>query len=270
MKKILFVAAAVILILSSFIARSGSTGKKLLDTGRGYIHNLAAGQTLQAYSFLSDSLAEFLSPDILSLLEDAPSSGSIRAGRIERRGFTLFISLDDGGSRTLWLRSESDGRWTVAGDTSLDNVLGGAIVLCSSYAKETVIPAISDSGTPGDYFCPVCGSAYYLEGGYLLCPAGHLGDGLDAGGSVCGILRDSLSTLIYDYVSSGYEYPSSFGEMFELSEGSFSQRGGFRCPDDGYSYFEITADGVYCPFHRKTSYIETPVITESYDSTSSI
>ncbi len=267
MKITLKAAAVILLIVIAIVARGNSSGKRLIDTGRGYIEHLATGETEEAYCFLSDSLAALLTPNTLAYLESAPSEGGIRAGREENRGFNISISLDCGGSRALWLEEGSDGNWKITGDTSLDNVLGNATLLCSSYAKDTVIPALYDRGAPEDFLCPVAGgSHYYIEDAVLFCSAGHLGNGLDTGGSTCRTFRDSLTTVIYDYVYAGYEYPPSFGEMYERSDGAFSQRGGFHCPDDGYAYFELISEGIYCPFHRDTCFI--PGVTESPESIS--
>ena len=268
MRKTLTAAVIVLLIIVAFAARSNSTGKKLMDTARGYIEHLASGEIEESYSFLSDSLAALLTPGTLVYLEDAPPTGAIRAGKLENRGFSISISLTRGGSRTLWLAKGSDGNWTITGDTSLDNVLGNATVLCLSYARETVIPALSEGKAPDDFLCPAAGgSHYYSEDGILFCSAGHLGSGLDTGGSACRTLRDSLAVIVRQYSSAGYGHPSSFGEMYERSDGVFGQRGGFHCPDNGYSYYEITSNGVYCPFHRDTCFIDGPVTVESPDFT---
>lgn len=268
MKRSLKAAVIVLLIITAIAARGNSTGKKLIDTGRGYIEHLAAGEIEEAYSFLSDSLAALLTPGILSYLEDAPATGSIRTGRSENRGFHISISLAEGGSRTLWLRQGSDRDWIITGDTSLDNILGNATVICSAYAKETVIPALSEGRAPEDFLCPVVsGSHYYIEDDILYCSAGHLGNGLDTMGSACRTLRDSLAEVVYEYIDAGYGYPSNFGEMYVRSDGVFSQRGGFHCPDDGYSYYEITLEGIYCPYHRETCLIESTGVEESPDST---
>ena len=267
MRQTLTAAAIVLLVIAAIAARPGSTGKRLIDTGRGYIEHLAAGEIEEAYSFLSDSLAALLTPGTLGYLEEAPAAGAISTGRNESRGFNISISLAQGGSRTLWLVTGSDGNWAITGDTSLDNVLGNATVLCSSYARETVIPALSEGSAPEDFLCPVAGdSRYYAEDGILFCSAGHLGNGFDIGGSACRTLRDSLAEVVSQYISAGYGYPSSFSEMYERSSGEFGQRGGFHCPDDGYSYYEITSDGVYCPFHRETCFIDGPSAVESPDS----
>lgn len=270
MKKLPAVAAIVLLIIAAFAARTSSTGKKLIDTGRGYIEHLTAGEMEEAHSFLSDSLAATLTPAALEYLADTPATGGIRTGRHEIRGFSISITLLQGGSRTLWLAEEPDGSWAITGDTSLDNILGSATVLCSSYARDTVIPALFEGRAPEEFVCPVAGAShYYTEDGVLFCSAGHLANGLDTGGSACSTLRDSLALVVTRYTSAGYDYPLSFGEMFEQSSGEFGQRGGFHCPDNGYSYFEITSDGVYCPFHRETSFIDSTVAVESPDSSSS-
>jgi hypothetical protein len=266
MRKFLPAAAIVILIGAAIIAREGSTGKKLLDTSRNYMEFLSEGDTAQAYLLLSDSLAALLTPEFLEHLESSPAAGRISAGNSESRGFTVFISLDEGGSRTLWLRKGQDSAWKISGDSSLDNLFGTATLLCSSYAMETVIPALSEGGPEMVFYCPVSGSPYYIENGNLICPAGHLGNGLDTEGFSCGVLRDSLAQLVSEYLLAGYDYPASFAQMYENSSGEFGLRGGFRCPDNGYSYFEITEEGIYCPFHSETSTI--PGVEESQDSTS--
>ncbi|MCK4671338.1 MAG: hypothetical protein KAT47_02270 [Candidatus Aegiribacteria sp.] len=238
------------------MARTSSTGKALLDTSREYLETLSSENTEDAYFLLSDSLAALVSPVFLELLDNSPSSGRITIGNIESRGYTISMALEQGGSRTIWLREDDLGEWEIAGDSSLDNLLGRATVMCTGFVQETVIPAYRNGVDPGDYGCPISGEPYSLEGDMLLCPSGHLGDGLDVGGSRCTLLRDSLAEVVSDYILAGYHFPDSFIGMFEESDGEFSQRGGFRCPDNGYVYYEITREGVFCPFHDETSRIE--------------
>ncbi len=245
-----------ILISAAFLARTSSTGKALLDTSREYLETLSSENTEDAYFLLSDSLAALVSPVFLELLDNSPSSGRITIGNIESRGYTISMALEQGGSRTIWLREDDLGEWEIAGDSSLDNLLGRATVMCTGFVQETVIPAYRNGVDPGDYGCPISGEPYSLEGDMLLCPSGHLGDGLDVGGSRCTLLRDSLAEVVSDYILAGYHFPDSFIGMFEESDGEFSQRGGFRCPDNGYVYYEITGEGVFCPFHDETSRIE--------------
>ena len=246
----------VILISVAFMARTSSTGKTLLDTSREYLGTLSSGNTEDAYLLLSDSLAALVSPAFLELLDNSFSSGRITIGNIESRGYTLSMALEQGGSRTIWLREDDSGEWEVAGDSSLDNLLGRAAVMCTKFAQETVIPAYRNGADPGEYLCPISSEPYSLEGNILLCPSGHLGNGLNVGGSSCMLLRDSLAGVVSDYIFAGYNFPDSFTRMFEESDGEFSQRGGFRCPDNGYVYYEITEEGVFCPFHDETSRIE--------------
>ncbi len=53
--KALAAALIVLLIIAAVAARSNSTGKRLIDTGRGYLEHLASGEIEEAYSFLSPS-----------------------------------------------------------------------------------------------------------------------------------------------------------------------------------------------------------------------
>ncbi len=248
--------------LLSLAARGSSTGREIIGTGRQYLDHLAAEEPEMAYSMLTDSLALLLAPSVLTEVEGT-WTGGIRAGRMEDRGFTLSVSSSQGGSRTLWLRTETSGEWKVSGDTSLDNVLGSATVICSSFARTTVMPAMYEGAFAGDYICPVSGRPYLLQDGMLICPSGHLGQGLETGGYACDRLRDSLACVIDEYVQSGREYPSSFLEMYTESGGEYGQRGGFHCPDDGYAYYRITPEGIVCPYHGRT----TPVASQSGEPT---
>ncbi len=252
-----------ILISAAFMARTSSTGKALLDTSREYVRTLSSGNTEDAYFLMSDSLAALVSPAFLELLDNSASSGRTTIGNIEPRGYTVSMALEQGGSRTIWLRKDDSGEWKIAGDSSLDNLLGRATVMCTAFAQETVIPAYRNGIDPEDFDCPISGRPYFLEGSMLLCPSGHLGSGLDVAGSSCMLLRDSLAEVVSDYIFAGYTFPESFSEMFEESNGEFSQRGGFRCPDNGYVYYEITVEGVFCPFHDETSRIELQSSSEN-------
>jgi hypothetical protein len=237
--------------LAALLARGSSTGREIIGTGREYLESLSKGETEQAHSLLTDSLASLLSAGALNSVEGS-GNGGIRSGRMEPRGFKLSAPSSMGGSRTLWLRREPQGEWRISGDTSLDNLLGSATVICSGFARSTVIPALSTGSPPGDYSCPVSGEPYYTDGGLLVCPSGHLGEGLETGSDRCETLRDSLACLVEEYVNGGQEYPSSFAEMYTESDGVFGQRGGFHCPDDGYAYYRITPEGIFCPYHGDT------------------
>ena len=257
--RFLFRGALLLLaFLAALLARGSSTGMAIISAGRDYLESLAEGETETAHSLLTDSLAGMLSAEALNSLEEA-GTGGIRSGRMEPRGFTLSAPSSLGGSRTLWLRRESGGEWRISGDTSLDNLLGRATVICSGFARSTVIPGTAAGTPPGDYACPVSGRPYFMDDGLLVCPSGHLGEGLQAGSNRCGMFRDSLASLVVEYVFTGHRYPSSFAEMFLESNGEFGQRGGFHCPDDGYAYYSITQDGIFCPYHGDTTRVGSVV-----------
>jgi hypothetical protein len=239
----------IAVLLAAILSRNTSTGSKIIGTGRNYLDLLHESNFMSAHLMLSDSLLNLLTPDYLQPLADEPPPGRIRAGREESRGFSLFVMNDQGGSRTLWLKRDSSGRWRINGDTSLDNILGNAPLICLDYARNTVIPGIARGDHADQYFCPVCGRLYSEQQGRLVCPAGHLGQGIDLGGAECQILRDSLLSVLEDYLSDGYPFPDSFSEMYSSSDGLYGKPGGYRCPDNGYSYYDITEQGIYCPFH---------------------
>lgn len=256
MRFILRGALLLLAFLAALLARGSSTGREIIGTGREYLESLSEGETEQAHALLTDSLANLLSAGALNSVEGS-GAGGIRSGRMEPRGFKLSAPASTGGSRTLWLRRESRGEWRISGDTSLDNLLGSATVICSGFARSTVIPAMSAGSAPGEYTCPVSGEPYYTDGGLLICPSGHLGEGLETGSDRCETLRDSLASLVGEYVRAGHEYPSSFAEMFTESNGEFGQRGGFHCPDDGYAYYRIIQEGIFCPYHGDTVTVES-------------
>lgn len=256
-----YVAVALIiavLFIAALVAREFSTGGRITATGGEYLELLAGGDTGEAFELLSDSLAGLVTPSLLERLTGGRPPEGVRTGSMEKRGFTLSVRASTGGSRTLWLRRGRGGGWRISGDSSLDNLLGSATLLCLNFARDSVIPDLLRGNEAGNHSCPVSGMSYYLEDGRLLCPAGHLGDGLETGGVACGRLRDSLASTVEEYISEGYEYPSSFQEMYVESEGVYGQSGGFRCPDQGYAYYRITREGVYCPFHELTTPLRTP------------
>jgi hypothetical protein len=223
------------------------------QTARSYLDNLACGKTEEAHSLLSDSLGELVLPELLELLDAGIRGGVISLKRWEPRGFVVYLLLDEGGNRTLWLTS-NNGNWRISGDTSLDNVLGQASSICWRYAETEVAPALVRGESITPFKCPVTGQGYVLSvEGNLICQAGHLWEGLDITGEGCAFLRDSLATMVAQYKDEGHPLPASFAEIYEVSGGRFSQPGGFRCPDHGYSYYEIIGDSIFCPWHEETS-----------------
>lgn len=249
---------AIVFLLVAIVARGASMGVALDRTARGYLDALAAGDGNTACSLLTDSLEMLVSPEFLAGLQDLPVSGTILAGRIEDRGLSMTVPLPGGGSRTLWLADGEDG-WRVSGDTSLDNLLGAASLLCIRHATEAVIPAMATGALAEEFVCPVSGLPYAVSESRLVCPSGHLGQGLDLAGDACRDKRGSVAATVAAWMSGGAPRPESLADMYEASGGTFGQRGGYRCPDNGYSYYEITDQGIRCPYHDQTSIIPLEV-----------
>lgn len=256
------VVFVLICLAAAFLARSCSRGAALDSAIRGYLSATASFEGEDAVGFLTDSLSSLVSPDFITGVAAAPSSGRLVVGSGERRGLAVSLALEGGGSRTFWLRS-SDGEWRISGDSSLDNLLGAASITCLSYARETLVPAVSSGEEPSIFSCPVTGDAYFLQNGTLFCPAGHIDPGLDIDGSSCASAREILAVEVADYIAEGNPIPASFTEMYQRSGGAFGRRSGYRCPDDGYSYYEITPYGVYCPYHEAATALP---VTESSDA----
>lgn len=261
--RLLFLSA---MLAAAFLARAGSTGLRIRSTAGEYLDLIEEGRTEEAWRLLSDSLSSQLVPELLDSLRVTSDVSGMNAGGFEYRGIVLSVSLKGGGSRTLWLREQPEGSWAITGDSSLDNLLGRASMMCLDYARTIVVPSVGDGVDPSEYTCPVSGRPYFIEEDRLICPAGHLGDGLEVSGASCESLRDSLAGVVEDYLENGYDYPSGFSEMYSTSGGDYGQRGGFRCPDHGYSYYEITTDGVFCPYHEATSRIRHPMAPSVPDS----
>lgn len=254
-RKLLPAAILVFAAVFSLVVRPGSPGRRMELTARSYLDHLACGEIDEAYLLLSDSLGKLVLPEFLGLLDPGSRGGAISLKRWEPRGFVVYLLLDEGGNRTLWLTRRA-GNWRISGDTSLDNVLGQASSICWRYAETEVAPALVRGESAASFKCPVTGQDYILsDEGNLICQAGHLGEGLDVAGEGCASLRDSLATMVAQFMAEGHPLPTSFAEMYEVSSGRFSQPGGFRCPDHGYSYYEIIGDSVFCPWHEQTSSI---------------
>jgi len=254
-RKLLPAAILVLAAVLSLVVRQGSPGRRMERTARSYLDHLACGETDEAHLLLSDSLGKLVLPELLGLLDSGSRGGTISLKRWEPRGFVVYLLLDEGGNRTLWLTQRA-GNWRISGDTSLDNVLGQASSICWRYAETEVAPALARGESVTSFKCPVTGQGYILsDEGSLICQASHLGEGLDLAGEECASLRDSLATMVVQFMSEGYLLPTSFAEIYEVSGGRFSQPGGFRCPDHGYSYYEIIGDSVVCPWHEETSSI---------------
>ncbi len=249
----------IICVCLALLARSSSMGAALNSVVRGYLSAITSSRGQDAIGFLTDSLAGKVSSEFIQGLAESPDSGNLQVGRTENRGLAVSLNLDGGGSRTFWLLKTHEGEWVISGDSSLDNLLATASMKCLSYARESVIPAVSAGTDPSSFVCPVTGEPYEVDESVLLCPAGHLGLGLYFDDTACAAARESVVEEISAYIAEGYPFPESLTQMYEQSGGAFGLRGGYRCPDDGYSYFEIKFDdqaeyeGVYCPYHDRTT-----------------
>lgn len=239
-------AAAVLLAAAGLLDPPGSALRK---TALEYAE-LSGSDPAAASALMTDSLSDLARPEVFAAGGVRRAVGGPVLGGRDERGFQVLVPEQGGGSRTIWLRREND-RWRVSGDTFLDRVMGSAPALCRSCAL-SIAPAVM-SGTPADsFFCPVTGLPYGMDatGRLLVCPAGHLGEGLEIGGGACADRRAVAASEVAAYVAGGHPMPTSFEEMWEEGGGQYGQPGGYRCPDDGYSFYVISDSMVFCPFHR--------------------
>ncbi len=238
---ILITALAVLVI--ALLARPHSPGAQWTGTVKNYLKALEEGRGQEALDMLCPELAVELSEDFLLRLleEEVPSQLSWNGS--DSRGIRIAGETQETGARVVWL-APSDGELFIAGDTSLDKLLGTAVLLC----RENAI-------TDPDGCCPVSGVPYTTDetGELVICSSGHLGGGLAVGQGRCAERRDSVLAELNDYLASGYELPSTLEEMYTLSGGETGRRGGYSCPDNGYKYYEIRDGAVYCPFHERSS-----------------
>ncbi|MBN1433194.1 hypothetical protein JW921_00425 [Candidatus Fermentibacterales bacterium] len=236
-------------------ARPGSRGLLISSTALSYLERTRSGDLPGAWSLLTDSLQSLVLADRLAPLSGPPGRiRHTRIGRVDERGRILSVLFEDGRTRTIWLRPGGPGL-RVSGDSSLDGLLAAAAMECRDYARESVIPAVLAGEPAGSFSCPWSGRPYVLEesAGRLACPAGHLGDGLALGDERCSARREEVLRVLELYLEAGYPFPESLDDVWRNSEGVFGQRGGYRCPDHGYSYYEIRDGQVFCPWHDAAS-----------------
>jgi hypothetical protein len=216
----------------------------------GYLGHLSAGRSVEAHAMLTESLGGLAGPPALTLGGVPAACAASVIGRPDARGWPLAC----GTSRVVWLREEG-GSWRVSGDTWLDGVLGAASVTCRDYALSVVLAGVAAGADPSGWLCPVSGAPYELDPAtdLLVCPSGHIGEGLDAAGSGCSARRAEAAAVVAVWMSAGNALPSSFQEIWDGSGGTLGRPGGYRCPDDGYSYYGIGPDGVSCPFHGEAT-----------------
>jgi hypothetical protein len=253
-RKALFPAIIAVLVVALVATGiQSSPGSAMRAAAAGYAERLSSGDADSAWTYLTDSLSSLAGVRLLSAFPAPAWGGSILTGREDSRGFPISALGEGGESRTLWLRLEG-GAWSVSGDTWLDGVLGSAAMVCREFAM-SVLPQVT-AGAPAEGFsCPVSGTAYFIdeETGSLLCSAGHLGEGLSIGSGACDEQRARAAAEVRSYMEEGHEFPSTIEGMWQASSGAFGQRGGYRCPDNGYSYYVLQDSLVWCPFHQAGS-----------------
>ena len=238
----LFLSIPVIALVFAIVSRPYSLGAKLRDRAEVYSQALSTGHAEEAMSMMSPATAEGLSPAFLGRLDGSIVPSNFRYDGSDTRGLRMVGSAGDAGSRVIWFTIE-DG-YLVTHDTALDNILGSAVILCRQNAL-----------AHPDGCCPVSGRPYEFdqESGFVLCPEGHIGDGIQINSDGCSQRRDSVAVEFAEYLEAGYSYPETLEEMFTLSGEEYGRRGGYQCPENGYKYYELRSGAIYCPFHEESS-----------------
>jgi hypothetical protein len=244
-RALLLISIPVIAVAFALIVRPGSLGARLKDSATMYCEMMSTGGTEQAENMMSPEMSEGLSVDFLARLDGTEVPSHFRFDGSDTRGIRMAGSVDGGGSRVIWFSTEHGLK--VTGDTAVDNILGSAVMLCRENA-------VSDP----EGYCPVSERPYQYDeaAGIVVCPEGHLGEGLPVGSDHCALRRDSVTAELAGYIEAGYDCPETLEEMFTVSEGIYGRRGGYRCPDNGYKYYELRDGAVYCPFHEEYSGVE--------------
>lgn len=256
MRRFLPVALVLVPAILVISALPGSPGSRIRRVSDAYILSIEEGRPGEARDFLTDSLTGLVSEAAMGYAVSAglPSRGSGSIGRQEQRGWPFRMSLPDGGSRLLWFRFEN-GEWSISGDTMLDALMGSASVICRDFVLSSVLPAVAAGASAPSFTCPVSGLPYEVSGGMLVCPSGHLGDGIDLLDDACGARRAEAASVVADWVGAGNPFPSTLEELWELSGGTAGLPGGYRCPVNGYSFYTLADSSVWCPYHM----LATPV-----------
>lgn len=234
----------------------GSPGSGIRDAASGYLSSLGRGNPAEAGSMLTDSLAALVPEAALGRMEPwVGDAGAGSIGRLGPRGWPLEIPSGEGGVRMLWFRNE-DGEWLVSGDTGIDALMGSASVVCMEYALSTVVPAAAAGVELSGMRCPFSGAGYTVVDGRLVCPTGHLGEGIVLSGDGCSVRRAEVASMVGEWVADGNPFPSDLGEIWEASGGEIGLPGGYRCPVDGYSFYSLVDGGVWCPYHAELTPVE--------------
>jgi hypothetical protein len=224
-----------LLLLAALVSRHYSPGLQLSRTVTEYLRELREGNGAGARALYTDSLALLVSPSFLDGLEGFPEPDRVFVEGADARG-TRLTAVAGSRRRTIWLATEA-GVCRVRGDTSLDALLGGAVLACRQAAL---------SGAP---VCPVSGREYSFSGDSVVCPSGHLGAGLSLSPEACEALREEAAASVREFVQAGYGIPGDLESIYTTTGGEMGRRGGWRCPDNGYSYYHIIGDSVVCEHH---------------------
>lgn len=230
-----------ILFLLALAARSRSPGVAQASRVIEYLAVLSEGEgpDSTAWGMLTDSLGLMASPGFLSGLEGLPAPDRVFMDGIDSRGIR-WTAVAGQTVRVVWLEV-SGSEYRVGGDSSLDGLFGGAVLQCREAAL---------SGSP---ICPVSGRPYESAGEVIVCPSGHLGAGISMSPDSCRQRREEVASVVRDFMAQGYAVPPDLESIFTLSGGSLGQRGGWRCPDNGYSYYFLRGDSVACGHHNASS-----------------
>ncbi len=235
----------LLVIVFALITRPYSLGKKLEQSVTTYSSALNSGNPEDALCLMSFAIADGLSPEFLLRLEGITVPSYFRYDGSDSHGYRMVGFLEDSGSRVIWFSAGENGL-LVTKDTAIDNILGSAVFLCRENAL------LNPEGC-----CPVSGQPYEYntETGFVICNQGHLGEGIEISSDECFLQRDSVAIELNEYINAGYSMPENLEEMFTVSGEEYGRRGGYRCPDNFYKYYELRDGVIFCPFHEEYSEI---------------
>lgn len=233
---------------TALLARPHSPGIRYSETALAWAVSLEEGRAAEALAMMEPGTAEGYSEEFLSRLAGEEAPESFHYDGFDSGGVRMSGVSGDRGSRIVWLTD--DDTPGVIRDTALDNLLGQAVFICRENAL-----------AHPEGRCPVSGASYTYdrEAGLVVCPEGHLGEGLFVNSLSCAARRDSVVIEVEAFMAAGYPAPASLEDMYTESSGEFGRRGGYRCPDNGYAYYSIRDGAVYCPFHEETTQVRAVV-----------
>lgn len=243
MKRLLFpLIAAVLAMTVAFIARPSSPGSRLEAAALEYARSLDGGDASRALQAMEPAMKDLYCESFLLGLQGSGVPEGFRFDGTDQRGVRMTGEVPGSGSRVIWFSSINHPM--VVHDTAIENLMGEAVLQCRQNAMA------DPSGS-----CPVSGKPYSYDTatGTVICSSGHLGEGITVNSGGCAARRDSVAAEVADYIAAGFGQPATLEEMYDNSSGEYGRRGGYRCPDNGYSYYEIRDGAVFCPFHEEAS-----------------